>query len=215
MDLHKKRFVSGALADAGMRPHDVDYVEAHGTGTSLGDPIEAGALNAVFADESRKSEPLLVGSVKTNFGHLESAAGIAGLMKLVLSIQRGKIPASLHFDTPNHRIEWDHLPLQVASELRPWNRRGRTRVGGVSSFGFSGTNAHVIVEEYRQAVETQEAPVSQAAAAAEGPQLFPLSAKTETALKSTAAALHRHLLEHPSLLLADIARTLHAGRIAF
>ena len=207
--------LSGALADAGMRPHDVDYVEAHGTGTSLGDPIEAGALNAVFAEESRKSEPLLVGSVKTNFGHLESAAGIAGLMKLVLSIQRGKIPASLHFDTPNHRIEWDHLPLQVASELQPWNRRGRTRVGGVSAFGFSGTNAHVIVEEYRQTVETREALVSQAAAAAEGLQLFPLSAKTETALKSTAAALHRYLLEHPSLLLADIARTLHAGRSHF
>ncbi len=207
--------VATALADAGLHPNDVDYIEAHGTGTSLGDPIEAGALNAVFAGASRNAEPLLVGSVKTNLGHLESAAGIAGLMKLVLSIQHGKIPASLHCDTPNHRIEWDHLPLRVASKLQPWSRRGRTRVGGVSSFGFSGTNAHVIVEEYREEVETRDAPVSQAVPAGEGPHLFPLSAKTETALTSVAASLHRYLLEHPSLLLKDIARTLHAGRSHF
>ncbi|MGB8479151.1 MAG: type I polyketide synthase [Acidobacteriaceae bacterium] len=207
--------VSSALADAGMRPNDVDYIEAHGTGTSLGDPIEAGALNAVFAEPSRNSEPLLVGSVKTNLGHLESAAGIAGLMKLVLSLQRGKIPASLHFDAPNSRIEWDHLPIRVPTELQPWNRRGRTRVGGVSSFGFSGTNAHVIVEEYLPEVEARVPPAVHAVPAAERAYLFPLSAKTESALRSIAAALHRYLLEHLSLLLKDIARTLHAGRSHF
>jgi SAM-dependent methyltransferase/short-subunit dehydrogenase/acyl carrier protein len=204
--------VAAALADAGMHPNDVDYIEAHGTGTSLGDPIEAGALNAVFTDRSRNSEPLLVGSVKTNLGHLESAAGIAGLMKLVLSIQHEEIPASLHFDTPNNRIEWGHLPIRVPTELQAWNRRGRTRVGGVSSFGFSGTNAHVIVEEYLQATEARVPPILEAVPAAERAYLFPLSAKTETALRSVAAGLHRHLLAQPSLLLADIARTLHEGR---
>jgi acyl transferase domain-containing protein/predicted O-methyltransferase YrrM len=204
--------VAAALADAGMHPNDVDYIEAHGTGTSLGDPIEAGALNAVFTDRSRNSEPLLVGSVKTNLGHLESAAGIAGLMKLVLSIQHEEIPASLHFDTPNNRIEWDHLPIRVPTELQAWNRRGRTRVGGVSSFGFSGTNAHVIVEEYLQATEARVPSILEAVPAAKRAYLFPLSAKTETALRSVAAGLHRHLLAQPSLSLADIARTLHEGR---
>ena len=207
--------VAAALADAGMHPNDVDYIEAHGTGTSLGDPIEAGALNAVFANRSRNSEPLFVGSVKTNLGHLESAAGIAGLMKLILAIQNQKIPASLHFDTPNSRIEWDQLPIRVASELQTWNRRGRTRVGGVSSFGFSGTNAHVIVEEYPQQVEAHVPPALHTPPGAGKAYFFPISAKTESALRAIAAALHRHLLAQPSLSLADIAHTLHAGRSHF
>ncbi len=207
--------IAAALADAGMNPNDVDYIEAHGTGTSLGDPIEAGALNAVFTDRSKTSGPLLVGSVKTNLGHLESAAGIAGLMKLVLSIQHEKIPASLHFETPNSRIEWDHLPIRIPTELQAWARRGRTRVGGVSSFGFSGTNAHVIVEEYLQDAIPRVAASANAGPTAEQAYLFPLSAKTGTALTAVAARLHRHLLEHPSLLLADIARTLNAGRSHF
>ncbi len=114
--------ISAALSDAGLRPADVDYIEAHGTGTSLGDPIEIGALNAVFAGRSVESDPLFVGSVKTNIGHLEPAAGIAGLIKLVLSIQHGKIPASLHFEKPNSRIEWDRLPIKVPRALQTWNR---------------------------------------------------------------------------------------------
>lgn len=196
--------VAAALADAGLRPADIDAIEAHGTGTSLGDPIEAGALNAVFAG---RSEPLWLGSVKTNVGHLESAAGIAGLIKLALSVEQGKIPASLHLATPNHRIEWDRLPLTVPRKLETWPRRGKTRVGGVSSFGFSGTNAHVIVEE---APRTAPSPADDGRAF-----LFPLSARTPKALQSIAGRLHRHLADHPSLALADIARTLTAGRSHF
>lgn len=199
--------IAAALSDAALQPDDVDVIETHGTGTALGDPIEAGALNAVFAGRSGKAEPLLIGSVKTNIGHLESAAGIAGLIKLVLSIQHGKIPASLHFDKPNSRIEWDRLPLKVPATLEGWHRRGEKRVGGVSSFGFSGTNVHVVVEEYL------DGPPS--SVVADRPFLFTLSAKTESALKKMTTRLHRHLADHPSLLLADVAHTLNTGRSHF
>jgi acyl transferase domain-containing protein/protein-L-isoaspartate O-methyltransferase len=210
--------VSAALADAGLNPADVDYIEAHGTGTSLGDPIEAGALNAVFANRSKDAGPLRVGSVKTNLGHLESAAGIAGLMKLVLSIQHGKIPPNLHFQNPSRRIEWDRLPMHVPTNLEPWTRRGRSRVGGVSSFGFSGTNAHVIVEEYRSDLESTSDRTSTSSAQADSaaqPYLFPISAKSVRALHAIAARLHRHLAGHPSIQLAEIQHTLQAGRSHF
>lgn len=213
--------VTAALENAGLRPNDVDYIEAHGTGTSLGDPIEAGALNAVFAGRPSASGPLRVGSVKTNLGHLESAAGIAGLIKLVLSLQHGKIPASLHFQTPNRRIDWGRLPMKVPTQLETWNRRGNKRVGGVSSFGFSGTNAHVIVEEHgveEQVVEEHAAKSAfgtQQSAVADRPRMFTLSAKTASALTAVAARLRSHLAKHPSLPLADVARTLNTGRSHF
>lgn len=210
--------VSAALADAGLNPADVDYIEAHGTGTSLGDPIEAGALNAVFANRSKNAGPLRVGSVKTNLGHLESAAGIAGLMKLVLSIQYGKIPPNLHFENPSRRIEWDRLPMHIPTKLEPWNRRGRSRVGGVSSFGFSGTNAHVIVEEYISDVEptSDRSSISSAqSSSADEPYLFPISAKSVPALHAIGARLRRHLADHPSIQLAEIQHTLQAGRSHF
>ncbi len=210
--------VSAALADAGLNPADVDYIEAHGTGTSLGDPIEAGALNAVFANRAKDAGPLRVGSVKTNLGHLESAAGIAGLMKLVLSIQHGKIPANLHFENPSRHIEWDPLPMSIPTKLEPWNRRGRSRIGGVSSFGFSGTNAHLIVEEYRPDLEaTSDRPSISSAQSDSAAQLylFPISAKSVPALHAIAARLHRHLADHPSIQLAEIQRTLQVGRSHF
>ncbi len=200
--------VSAALADAGMEPDEVQYIEAHGTGTSLGDPIEAGALNAVFGARSRsRTEPLWIGSVKTNFGHLESAAGIAGLIKLVLAIRQGKIPASLHLGKPSSHIDWERLPLKVPTRLEKWESGEKKRVGGVSSFGFSGTNAHVIVEEYSQggAAGNEDARAL----------LFMLSAKTETALASVAARLRRYLIDHPLLPLFDVAGTLNRGRSHF
>ncbi len=199
--------IAAALANAGLLPEDVDAIEAHGTGTALGDPIEAEALNAVFANGSRRSGPLFVGSVKTNLGHLESAAGIAGLIKMVLSLEHKKIPASLHLGTQSRRIEWDRLPMEIPTELQSWNRRGKTRIGGVSSFGFSGTNAHVIVEELSVPVATT---VDHGR-----PLLFMLSAKTSTARTAVAERLHRHLVDHPSLPLADVARTLNVGRAHF
>ncbi|MEO6829512.1 MAG: ketoacyl-synthetase C-terminal extension domain-containing protein, partial [Acidobacteriaceae bacterium] len=199
--------VAAALKNAGLRPDDIDVIEAHGTGTSLGDPIEAEALNTVFAARPEQSQPLFIGSVKTNIGHLESAAGIAGLIKMVLSLQHGEIPPSLHLGKPNRRIDWERLPLKIPTQLQTWNRRKKTRVGGVSSFGFSGTNAHVIVEEFVPPVPDIPEPVR--------PFLFMLSAKTSSALSAMAARLDMHLVNHPSLSLADVARTLNTGRSHF
>ena len=126
---------------------DVDYLEAHGTGTSLGDPIEVQAAAAVYGAGSGCEPPLLIGSVKTNIGHLESAAGVAGLIKVVLSLQHEMLPQHLHFNTPSPHIPWDRLPVRVVDEAIPWQTNGRPRRAGVSSFGFSGTNAHVLLEE--------------------------------------------------------------------
>src|SRR5262249_26210486 len=136
-----------ALQSGGIDPALVSYVEAHGTGTALGDPIEVNALAAVFSKYRSKADPLLIGAVKSNIGHLESAAGIAGLIKLALCLDHAQIPASLHFDRPNRNIAWDELPVRVATALQPWQSKGKCRVGGVSSFGFAGTNAYVVMEE--------------------------------------------------------------------
>jgi acyl transferase domain-containing protein/NADPH:quinone reductase-like Zn-dependent oxidoreductase len=138
-----------ALMDAEISAAEVDYVEAHGTGTSVGDPIELEAMSAVYGKGREPDRPLLVGSVKTNIGHLESAAGIAGLIKAVLVLQRGVIPKHLHFQTPTPAVDWDKMHLRVTSEmmnLPPSN--GRPRIAGVNSFGISGTNSHIILEEY-------------------------------------------------------------------
>ena len=131
-----------ALANSGIRPEEVNYVEAHGTGTSLGDPIEVGALGTIF---NQRSQPLIIGSVKTNIGHLEAAAGIAGLIKVVLAMQHGEIPPNLHFHQPNPRINWDKLPIRIPTERTAWPTGDR--IAGISSFGFSGTNSHVVLEE--------------------------------------------------------------------
>jgi acyl transferase domain-containing protein/protein-L-isoaspartate O-methyltransferase len=145
-----------ALAAAGLSPADVDYIEAHGTGTSLGDPLEIRALGNVFTGE--RQHPLCVGSVKTNVGHLESAAGVAGVIKAILAVQHGEIPPHLHFRTPSRHIDWDAIPLEVPHEGRAWPETGRPRRAGVSSFGFSGTNAHVIVEQAPSRTSSASAP---------------------------------------------------------
>ena len=136
-----------ACADAGVKPSEVDYVEAHGTGTLLGDPIEARALGAVYGRGRQPDAPLLAGAVKTNLGHLEAAAGIVGLIKTTLALQRGAIPANLHFETPNSHIPFDELRLKVVDEATEWSVTGRPRRAGVSSFGFGGTNAHAVLEQ--------------------------------------------------------------------
>jgi acyl transferase domain-containing protein/acyl carrier protein len=140
----QKTLIREALEAAGVAPDDIQYVEAHGTGTSLGDPIEAIALGEVLGAE--RTEPLLVGSVKSNFGHLESAAGVAALMKTALAVHHGSIPPSLHFRDPNPHIPWDRLPIAVASCLTAWPRPEK-RLAGISSFGMSGTNVHVVLEQ--------------------------------------------------------------------
>jgi acyl transferase domain-containing protein len=139
--------IRDALSNAAVSPQDVGYVEAHGTGTALGDPIEVQALAAVFGPGREAATPLLIGSVKTNIGHLEAAAGVSGLIKVVLSLQHREIPQHLHFRRPSPHIPWDRLPVRVTNEREPWHSLRDKRIAGVSSFGFSGTNAHVVLEE--------------------------------------------------------------------
>ena len=136
-----------AYANAGVPPHEVDYVEAHGTGTLLGDPIEARALGTVLGRGRPEESPLLIGTVKSNLGHLEAAAGVAGLIKAVLAVQRASIPGNLHFHTPNPHIPFDQLRLKVVAEQQDWPQMPHPRRAGVSSFGFGGTNAHAVIEQ--------------------------------------------------------------------
>src|SRR5207244_4360779 len=140
--------IRGALANAGVAPDDVSYVEAHGTGTALGDPIELQALASAYCRGRSSETPLVVASVKTNIGHLESAAGVAGLIKVVLALQHEEIPSHLHFREGNPHFAWDSVPIVVPAQPMRWSRNGaRPRLASVSSFGFSGTNAHVVLQE--------------------------------------------------------------------
>ncbi len=194
-----------ALADAGVNGGDIGYVEAHGTGTSLGDPIEAGALGAALGAGRPPERPLWIGSVKSNFGHAESAAGIAGLIKVILMLQHQSIAPSLHLNRPNPYIPWDALPLKVPVALTPWSDTA-PRLAGVSSFGFSGTNAHVIVAE-------APAPEALPRHGARPLHLLALSARDPQALRETAATYARHLADHPEIALPDLAHTANAGRM--
>jgi len=198
--------IRAALANAGVRASDVQCVEAHGTGTALGDPIEMRALGEVYAEGRALERPLWVGSVKTNLGHLESAAGIAGLLKTVLALRHGQLPPHLHFTRPNPDIPWHALPVQVNDVLRPWERDGGRRIAGVSSFGGSGTNAHVVLEE------APDAPASPAMPVEERAQVLTLSAKREEALRALAARYEAHLAENPTLSLPELCFTANTGR---
>ncbi|MGE3175064.1 MAG: SDR family NAD(P)-dependent oxidoreductase [Planctomycetota bacterium] len=198
--------VRAALRDAGLGPDDLDYVEAHGTGTALGDPIEVGALDAVFAGRRDRGRPLLVGSVKTNLGHLEAAAGISGLLKVLLALEHERLPRHLHLQQPNPHIDWDATEIEVTTGARPWPRGERPRRAGVSSFGFSGTNAHVIVEE-----GTAPAPL----APARRYQPVVLSAATEAALRQQAARWADAVSAPDAPPLAHVAFTAGHGRTHF
>jgi acyl transferase domain-containing protein/NADPH:quinone reductase-like Zn-dependent oxidoreductase/NAD(P)-dependent dehydrogenase (short-subunit alcohol dehydrogenase family) len=197
--------IRSALSFAGVAPHEVGFVEAHGTGTQLGDPLEIKALGAVFGD---RDQPLVVGSVKTNIGHLEAAAGISGLIKVILSLQHRTIPSHLHFSTPSPHIPWRDLPFVVPREPIPWQPINGRRIGGVSSFGFSGTNAHVLLEE---------APAKSVSAEANPGQsyLFALSARDPVALAQLAGRHAAALARPRDDTLADICRTANAGRAHF
>jgi len=197
-----------ALRAGGLAPTDLDYVEAHGTGTSLGDPIELEALGGVFGKARQDMDPLWVGSVKTNIGHLEAAAGITGVMKVVLALQHEEIPPHLHFHRPTPHLDWDAASLRVPTEPVPWKRGSRPRLAGVSSFGFSGTNAHVILEEAPSAAEPEPSQW-------ERPRhLLALSAKSAEGLDQLADTYER-ALRHPDAPLADICFTAAAGRSHF
>ncbi|MEM9923110.1 MAG: beta-ketoacyl synthase N-terminal-like domain-containing protein [Cyanobacteria bacterium P01_D01_bin.50] len=204
----QEALVRQALASAKLKPSQIQYVEAHGTGTSLGDPIEVSALGRVLAQGRSQENPLIIGSVKTNFGHLETAAGVAGLMKVVLSLQNKEIPAHLHFQEPNPYIPWQKYPLKVPTELTPWSVKNGKRLGGVSSFGMSGTNVHVIIEEAPE-------PTAIKSAAARPLHLLSLSAKTESALVAIVNNYQRFLTSHPEASLADVCFTANTGRSHF
>ncbi|MDX2205390.1 MAG: SDR family NAD(P)-dependent oxidoreductase [Hyphomicrobiaceae bacterium] len=199
--------IRAALADAGLGPGDIDYVEAHGTGTALGDPIEVRALAGALCADRPAASPLLVGSVKTNLGHLESAAGVAGVIKVILALRHERIPQHLHFRNPSPHIAWSDYRLAVTAQARPWPARpDRLRRAGVSSFGFSGTNAHVVVEEAPPQPPTEPA-------ARRALQCLPLSGRTPAALKALAARYAAGLGQWPEEMgLADIAYTAGAGR---
>ncbi len=192
-----------ALRIAGVRPEEVGYVEAHGTGTELGDPIEVHALAEVHRDRPVEN-PLYIGSVKTNIGHLEGAAGIAGLIKTVLALRSGVIPPHLHFRVPNPHIAWDTAPIRVPTEPTPWPS-GNRRVAGVSSFGFSGTNAHVVLEAATEPDEASARPRTG------GPHVVPISARSGPALEALSHRLADRL-DADEVDVADLARTLSRGR---
>src|SRR5690606_18029518 len=200
-----------ALAASGMQPADVDYVEAHGTGTELGEPIEVHALAALHAQRPA-DRPLLLGSVKTNVGHLEGAAGLAGVIKAAIALQDDVIPAHLNFHTPNPHISWDAAPIKVPVQPTPWPRAER-RVAGVSSFGFSGTNAHVILESAAHAPQAggADGSTTAAAVAADGAEVVTLSARSPEALRTLAARL-ADKLDADAVTLRAAARTLARGR---
>ena len=197
-----------ALALSGLTPADVDYVEAHGTGTALGDPIEANALAAVYGAARPSARPLYLGSLKSNIGHAQAASGVAGLIKVVQALRHRTLPATLHAGTPSRHVDWGDSGLLLLQEARPWQATSeRIRRAGVSAFGISGTNAHVIVEQapVLEPVEKVEG--------APGKRLFVLSGRTEAALRGQAARLAGYLTEQT--VLSDLAYTLARHRSHF
>ena len=215
----QERVIAQALTSAGLAPGDIDAVEAHGTGTTLGDPIEAQALIAAYGQE-RTNGPLHLGSIKSNIGHAQAAAGVAGVIKMVEAMRHELLPKSLHIDAPSPHVEWSEGDVRLLSEPVPWPRGERPRRCGVSSFGASGTNAHAILEEAPQVeevegIEGREEVDERALASGLSVVPFVLSAKSDEALRAQARRLHSHLTENPGLGFAGVAGTLALHRAQF
>jgi amino acid adenylation domain-containing protein/non-ribosomal peptide synthase protein (TIGR01720 family) len=195
-----------AIALAGVEPDTITLVEGHGSATELGDPIEVEALTQAFRSGTERTGFCALGSVKSNVGHLDSAAGVTGLIKTVLALEHGELPPTLHFEKPNPKIDFGRSPFFVNTELRPWTTNGTPRRAGVSSFGMGGTNAHLVLEEAPRAAPS-------------GPtrpwQLLVLSARTPAALEAATDRLVEHLRSHPEQDFADVAHTLRVGRRRF
>jgi acyl transferase domain-containing protein/acyl carrier protein len=199
-----------ALSNAGLEANDIDVVEGHGTGTMLGDPIELHALFSTYGEGRDPGRPVWLGSLKSNFGHAQGAAGVGGVIKMALSMENELLPRSLHCEQPTTQVDWGAGAIRVLSEARPWERNGRPRRAAVSSFGASGTNAHVILEE-------APAPPMDPVAAEEGAARVAcvVSAKSEAALRAQAGRLSAHVKEHPEQRVVDIAHSLVTTRSLF
>nr|WP_219729339.1 type I polyketide synthase [Streptomyces noursei] len=209
--LAQRRVIRQALANAGLAGRDVDAVEAHGTGTTLGDPIEAEALLDTYGQDRPAQAPLWLGSVKSNIGHTAAAAGVGGVIKMVMAMERGVLPPTLHVDDPTPHVDWTSGCVELLTQARPWPDQGRARRAGVSAFGISGTNAHVVLEQAPNDSVTGAAGAGKPAA--ELPTLpWVLSGRTRQALQAQAERLRRFAGEHPDLPAADIARSLAATR---
>ncbi|MFW6359168.1 MAG: type I polyketide synthase, partial [Chroococcales cyanobacterium] len=202
------KVIEAAQLVAEVEPDTITYIEAHGTGTAVGDPIEIAALTQAFSTQTNKRQFCAIGSLKSNLGHLNTAAGVAGLMKTVLALKHQEIPPSLHFEQPNPQIDFANSPFYVNTKLTPWETDGIPRRAGVSSFGIGGTNAHVVLEEAQFALE-------ETGAESNTPQLFLLSAKTESALETATDNIVEYLQDNPQVNLANVAYTLQEGRKAF
>ena len=197
--------IRSALDFAGVAPAQVDYLETHGTGTVLGDPIEVQGLAAALSPGRSPDRPLLIGSVKSNVGHLEAAAGVTGLIKVALALAHGAIPPHLHFRTPNPLIPWDRLPVKVPTALTPWEATHGTRIGGISSFGFGGTNAHVVLEQAPDMVPAVPGEPDRPR------HLLALSAATDTGLRALVRKYADHL-DASDESAANVAFTANTGR---
>ncbi|WP_281004674.1 type I polyketide synthase [Nocardia veterana] len=206
----QERVIMAALADAGLTPSDVDAVEAHGTGTPLGDPIEANALLATYGQH--RSRPLLLGSLKSNIGHAQAAAGVGGVIKMVQALRHRMLPRTLHVDEPSPHVDWSAGAVELLTEARPWQDNGRVRRAGVSSFGISGTNAHVILEEAPASAEVSaagpERPRPADAGEIDRPVTWVVSAQSREALREQAVRLAQWLGTHPDAKPGDIAHSL-------
>ncbi|MEM9220568.1 MAG: SDR family NAD(P)-dependent oxidoreductase, partial [Cyanobacteria bacterium P01_F01_bin.150] len=202
----QQKVIRQALKSSRLDPADISYVECHGTGTALGDPLEVSALTKVYCPQRPHDQPLTLGSVKTNIGHLEGAAGIASLIKAVLCLHYEKIPANLHFQTPNPRIDWANIPVQIPTQVQDWSKQEQPRCASVSSFGMSGTNVHVILEEAPE-VETAIETVGDRPY-----QVLTLATKTAAALTDLANDYINVLSTQPELPLSDICFTANIGR---
>lgn len=214
----QEKVIRQALERANVSPDEVGYLEAHGTGTELGDPIELQAASAALAGNRTDDNRLLVGSVKTNIGHLEAAAGMAGLIKVLLAMQHDKIPGQLNFENPNPHIPWDQLPVKIVTEPTDWPSISGRRFAGVSAFGMSGTNAHVVIEAPKPKVATKKTRHevrNEFECNPARPLLIVLSGKLDEAVQNLAEDIGQTLSTNPSVDIADVGFTLGVGRSHF